>query len=67
VLKDRSFEHVTHDELKEMLKRNGSIEYAMSIADHYAEQASEALDILPESDYKRALRWMPQFVVARDK
>ena len=67
VLDDRSFDRVTHEELKEILKRNGSIEYAMNIADRYAEQAREALDALPESDYKRALSWMPQFVVARDK
>ena len=67
VLDERSFEHISHYELKEILKRNGSIEYAMNIADRYAEQAREALDILPESDYKRALLWMPQFVVARDK
>jgi geranylgeranyl pyrophosphate synthase len=53
--------------LKEILKRNGSIEYAMSIADRYAEQGRQALAPLPESRYKQALSWMPDFVVAREK
>jgi octaprenyl-diphosphate synthase len=67
ILDDRSFERVSHDELKEILKRNGSIEYAMSIADRYAEQGRQALAPLPESRYKQALSWMPDFVVAREK
>ena len=29
--------------------------------------ARAAIAGLPESDYKRALLWMPDFVVARDK
>jgi len=67
VLDDRSFDRVSHEQLKELLKRNGSIEYARGIADRYAEQAREALAILPESEFKRALLWMPDFVVARDR
>jgi octaprenyl-diphosphate synthase len=67
ILDDRSFERVTHEQLQEILKRNGSIDYAMAIADRYAEQSREALNGLPESEYKRALLWMPDFVVARDK
>jgi octaprenyl-diphosphate synthase len=67
ILEDRSFERVSIDELKEILKRNGSVEYAMGIADRYAEQAREALNILPESDFRRALEGMPAFVVSREK
>ena len=43
------------------------IAYAMAAADHYAEQARQALAPLPDSDFKRALLWVPDFVVARDK
>lgn len=67
VLEDRSFERVSLEELKTILKRNGSIDYAMDIADRYAEQAREALEILPENEYRRALEWMPAFVVEREK
>jgi len=67
VLDDRSFEHVSRDRIQEILIRNGSVEYAMSVADRYAEQSRQALAPLPESEFKRALLWVPDFVVARDK
>ncbi len=67
VLDDRSFEHVSREEIQEILVRNGSVEYAMTIADRYAEQSRQALAPLPESEFKRALLWVPDFVVARDK
>lgn len=67
VLDDRDFTRTTADEIQQILKRNGSIDYAMNIADRYAEQAREALAPLPESKYKQALLWLPSFVVAREK
>jgi octaprenyl-diphosphate synthase len=67
VLEDRSFDRVTREQIQEILTRNGSVEYAMSHADRYAEQARQALASLPDSEFKRALLWAPDFVVARDK
>ncbi|MDR3738483.1 MAG: polyprenyl synthetase family protein [Terracidiphilus sp.] len=67
VLEDRAFDRVKREEIQAILKRNGSVEYAMAAADHYAEQARQALAGLPDSEYKRALLWAPDFVVAREK
>jgi len=67
VLDDRSFENVSRQQIQEILIRNGSVEYAMSVADRYAEQSRLALAPMPESEFKRALLWVPDFVVARDK
>ncbi len=67
VLDDRSFEHVSRSEIQEILIRNGSVAYAMALADRYAEQSRQALAHFPDSDFKRALLWVPDFVVARDK
>ncbi len=67
VLDDRSFEYVSREQIREILLRNGSVEYAMAAADRYAEQSRQALASLPDSDFKRALLWVPDFVVARDK
>ncbi len=67
VLDDRSFEHVSRERIQEILARNGSVEYAMTAAEHYAEQSRQALAPLPDSDFKRALLWVPDFVVAREK
>ncbi|MGB8258803.1 MAG: polyprenyl synthetase family protein [Terracidiphilus sp.] len=67
VLDDRSFENMSRERLREILERNGSVEYAMASADKYAAQSRRALARLPESDFKRALLWVPDFVVAREK
>jgi octaprenyl-diphosphate synthase len=67
ILDDRSFESVSRGEMQQILARNGSIQYAMTVADRYAELSRQALAFLPESEFKRALLWVPDFVVARDK
>ena len=67
VLDDRSFENVCREQIQEILARNGSVSYAMSVADRYAEQSRLALASLPDSEFKRALLWVPDFVVAREK
>ena len=67
VLDDRSFEKVHREQIQQILVRNGSVEYAMAAADRYAEQGRQALAELPDSEFKRALLWVPDFVVAREK
>ncbi len=67
VLDDRSFENVSRQQIREILVRNGSVEYAMAAADRYAEQSRQALAPLAETEFKRALLWVPDFVVAREK
>ena len=37
------------------------------VADRYAEQSRQALAPFADSEYKRALLWVPDFVVAREK
>ena len=67
VLHDRSFENVSRQQIREILVRNGSVEYAMAAADRYAEQSRQALAPLADNEFKRALLWVPDFVVAREK
>ena len=67
VLTDQNFEVVTHAEILAILTRHGSVDYAMNAAFQYAEAARAALADLCDSDFKRALLWVPDFVVARDK
>jgi octaprenyl-diphosphate synthase len=67
VLDDRSFENVSRQQIKEILERNGSVEYAMAAAHSYAKQALNALKKMPDSEFRRALLWVPEFVVAREK
>jgi len=67
VLADRSFDHVSHTQILEILHRHGSIAYAMDTACAYAEAARLSLAILPDTDAKRALLWVPGFVTSRDR
>ncbi len=67
MLTDQNFDRVTHNEILGILSRNRSVDYAMNIAFQHAEKARMALSSLPDSDFKRALLWVPDFVVARDK
>ena len=67
VLADRSFTRVAHADILEILYRHGSISYAMDTACAYAEAARQSIAELPDSDYKRALLWVPGFVTSRDR
>ncbi|HEV2135630.1 MAG TPA: polyprenyl synthetase family protein [Terracidiphilus sp.] len=67
VLDDRSFENVSRGQIQDILARNGSVDYAMASALRYAEQARNALSSQPDSEFRRALLWVPDFVVAREK
>lgn len=67
VLAERRFATVTHAEILEILQRHGSLAYAMDTACAYAEAARQSITELPESEFKRALLWVPGFVTSRDR
>jgi len=67
VLADRSFARVAHEDILEILQRHGSLAYAMDTACAYAEAARQSIAELPETEYKRALLWVPSFVTTRDR
>jgi octaprenyl-diphosphate synthase len=65
VLEERAFVTVQHQQILEMLKRCGSIQYAYDAAATHAEAAREAICSFPDSEIKRALLTIPEFVVER--
>jgi octaprenyl-diphosphate synthase len=67
VIADQSFRRVGHERILAILRRNDSLRYAMRSACEHAEAARGTLSILPESEFKRALLCMPDFVVARER
>jgi octaprenyl-diphosphate synthase len=66
VLRERTFRSITHQQVLEILNRYDAVETAMARARQYASAASQALCKFPDSDSKRALLWMPDFVVVRN-
>jgi len=67
VVRERSFDGVTHSEILEVLDRYGSIDAAHERALQYAGLARNAICSFPHSEVKRALLWAPEFVVDRDR
>ncbi len=67
VLGEQSFHNVSYEAILATLRRHGSLEYAMRAAARHAEAAKASLDAIPDSEYKRALLWVPDFVVTRDR
>ena len=66
VLEDGGFVRVAPDQVQQILHRNGSVDYALAAASRFAEQARNALSILDDSEYKRALMSLPDLVVERN-
>lgn len=67
VIEDQNFDRIGHSRVLSILQRNGSVDYAMHAAYAHAEAARKNLEVLEDSEFKRALLWVPDFVVAREK
>lgn len=67
VLEQRTFNGVTHEDILAILARYESISVANQEAARFAKHAVAQLDTFPDNDFKRALLWLPLFVVAREK
>jgi octaprenyl-diphosphate synthase len=66
VLEERAFQTVQHNQILEMLTRYGSIQHAYDTAAQHAEAARRAICSFPDSEIKRALLFVPEFVVERN-
>ncbi len=67
VMREGGFVSVQYQQVLEILKRYDSIESALLRANEFAVQAKSAIEDFPDSEYKRALLWVPEFVVEREK
>ena len=67
VLREGAFRSVTHEQVLAILNRYESVDAALARASEYAEAARLGLYGFPESEIKRALLLIPDYVVAREK
>jgi octaprenyl-diphosphate synthase len=65
VLEERAFLSVQHEQILAILNGYGSIQYAYDEAAKYAAAARNAICSFPDSEIKRALIAIPEFVVER--
>ncbi len=67
VLREQAFNGVTHQDILDILTRYGSLDFALARASEHAAEARDLVRDFPDSEIKRALLWVPDFVVSREK
>ncbi len=66
VMREGSYEEITRARLIEAAEASGALAEARDRARESAEAARDALDVLPDSEYREALRALPTFILERD-
>ena len=66
VLSNAGFNGTRPADIVTILKRHGSIDAAYSRASEFSNKAREAICAFPDSEIKRVLLWVAEFVVERD-
>jgi octaprenyl-diphosphate synthase len=67
ILAERTLNGTGPDRILAILNQYGSVERAHESAAQYAAAARNALHSFPDSEIKRALLWIPEFVLEREK
>jgi octaprenyl-diphosphate synthase len=65
VMREGAFRTVPHEQILALLKQYSGVGAAMEQARDYASRATQALQSFPDSEAKRALLWVPEFVIGR--
>ena len=65
VLSNGGFNGITPADIVAILQRHGSIEAAYARAQEFAQQARQSICTFPDSEIKRVLLWVPEFVLER--
>jgi octaprenyl-diphosphate synthase len=67
IIREGGFKTISHMELLELLEKERALDRARAEARGYAQEAIRALSPFPQSDYKRALVSVSDFVVERHR
>jgi octaprenyl-diphosphate synthase len=65
VLEERDFRSVRPEEITKLVQQTGALARATSLAQSYVRRAKECLEELPDTDYRRALLAVPDFILER--
>jgi octaprenyl-diphosphate synthase len=66
VLAEKGFHSVHAEEITELVTSSGALDRARRLADAYAKKAKACVDVLPDSEYRRALLAVPEFILDRE-
>jgi octaprenyl-diphosphate synthase len=65
VLEERGFHSVRPEQITELVRETGALERSHQLAREYASQAKASLENLPDSEFRRALLVVPDFILER--
>jgi octaprenyl-diphosphate synthase len=65
VLEERDFLSVRPEEITRLVQQTGALARATALAQGYVRRAKECLEELPDTDYRRALMAVPDFILER--
>ncbi|MGO9589152.1 MAG: polyprenyl synthetase family protein [Candidatus Acidiferrales bacterium] len=66
VLEERGFLSVHPDQIAKLVRETGALDRASNLARDYVNRAKACLDELPDTEYRRALRTVPDFILERE-
>jgi len=66
ILSNGGFNGIKPSDIVDILRRHGSIDAAYARALEFCNKAREAICTFPDSEIKRVLLWVPEFVVERE-
>ncbi|MGC1254577.1 MAG: polyprenyl synthetase family protein, partial [Candidatus Acidiferrales bacterium] len=66
VLEERDFRSVRPEEITALVRETGALERAASMAKEYVLRAKASLEVLPDTEYRRALLAVPDFILERE-
>jgi octaprenyl-diphosphate synthase len=66
VLEERDFQSVRPEQITKLVKETGALERSTKLAREYVNRAKASLSELPDTEYRRALLAVPEFILDRE-
>ncbi len=66
VLREKGFQSVRPEQITSLVRDSGALEHSRRLAVEYATRAKESLSALKDSDFRRALLAVPDFILDRE-
>jgi octaprenyl-diphosphate synthase len=66
VLEERDFRSVRAEEIARLVRETGALERATKLAKEYVRRSKASLEVLPDTEYRRALLAVPDFILDRE-
>jgi octaprenyl-diphosphate synthase len=66
VLEERDFRSVRAEEIAKLVRETGALDRATKMAKEYVRRAKASLEVLPDTEYRRALLAVPDFILERE-